>query len=72
MNDPGEYLPTERIGVIVYALALGIRLTTAQVADLCGLRYAGAHRMLCKLSRVIPLAYEDGLWYCIPVRPPRR
>jgi len=57
-----EYVATERVGVIVWHLAHGDALTTAQVADLAGVSRQGAYQMLQKLSRAIPILCFSGEW----------
>lgn len=59
-----EVLPTERTGVIVYVLMShrGQKFTTAQLAQRVGLTHNGAWRMLCKLSRKIPICQEIDGW----------
>ena len=61
-GDDREYVATERVGVIVWQLAHGDALTTAQVAEIAGISYNGAYRMLQKLSRAIPILCFDGEW----------
>ncbi len=55
--------PTERTTLIVLALAGGERLTTRQVAELCGISQHGAWALLCRISAVAPLALYGGEWY---------
>lgn len=57
-----EYVTTERISVIVWQLAEGEALTTAQVAELAGISHDGAYKMLQKMSRAIPILCFDGEW----------
>ena len=57
-----EFIPTERIGLIVWQLAHGEALTVNQVADIAGITYQGAWRMLEKLSRAIPILCFGGEW----------
>lgn len=52
--------PSERVAVIVLALARGRGLTTRQAAELTGLTLNGAFVLLCRISRVLPLRQEDG------------
>lgn len=55
--------PTERTALIVLALAAGKRLTTRQVAEMCGISQHGAWALLCRISAVAPLALYGGEWY---------
>jgi len=57
-----EYITTERVAVIVWQLADGEALTTAQVAEIAGISRQGAFQMLQKLARVIPILCFDGEW----------
>ena len=61
-GDDREYVATERVGVIVWQLAHGDALTTAQVAEIAGVTHEGARQMLLKLSRAIPILCFDGEW----------
>lgn len=62
MSDCEDYVATERVGLIVWHLAHGEALTTAQVAELAGITPSGARRMLYKLSRSIPILCFSGEW----------
>ena len=55
-----EFIPTERVAVIVRRLTLGERMTTVEVAALAGITPAGARMMLGKISRVTPLCQDEG------------
>jgi alkylated DNA nucleotide flippase Atl1 len=57
---------SERVALVVLELATGKRLTTRQVAELCGISRQGAWLLLCRISRVVPLGYGDGVWYFSP------
>ena len=57
-----EYLPTERIGVVAWALCEGERLTVEQVAGLAGTTYQGARQLLLRLSRGVPILCYRGRW----------
>jgi len=67
MVDPveDEYIVTERIAITVYTLCLGGTVTTHDVAGSVGITPNGAWRMLCKLSRVLPLTEDAGRWWLI-------
>lgn len=60
-----DTLPTERVGIVVYTLMRkrGKRYTTAQLAQLTGLRHGSMWAMLAKLSRTIPLHQEVDGWF---------
>ena len=68
MYEAEDLIPTERVAIIVFALALGGTVTTAHVARETGITISGAWRMLNKLSRVLPLTEEDGRWYVFASR----
>jgi len=58
--------PSERVAVIVLALARGRGLTTREAAELTGLTMQGAYVLLCRLSRVLPLCQDaDAQWQLI-------
>ena len=53
----------ERAAKIDFMFAEGHALTTSQVADLVGLTYDGARKLLQVVTRVIPIYQDDsGLW----------
>ncbi len=53
---------TERAAVIMLHLSAGARLTTVEVAQLCGITRQGAYRLLDTMSRVCPLLLDGGAW----------
>lgn len=55
-------ITTERVAVIVYLLARGRKFRTADVAALCGVTRRGAYALMARISRVVPLTFEDGTW----------
>ena len=58
-----DYVTTERVGVVVWLLAAGRAMSTAEVADMTGTTRNGAWRLLSKLCRVLPLYLDDdGIW----------
>ena len=52
--------PIERATVIMAYLTAGERLTTIEVAQLCGITRQGAYRLLDTMSRVCPLLLDGG------------
>ena len=62
-EQENEYVATERAALLGYKFAQGARLTTMEVAVICGLTHSGAWRILDKMSRVLPLLQlDDGKW----------
>jgi hypothetical protein len=59
-----ELLPTERAGIVVYILMAnrGKLFTTAYFAQRVSLNHGSAWKMLCKLSRKIPIVQEIDGW----------
>lgn len=57
-----ESIPTERVATTAWAFAQGESYTTAQVATLTGLTWFGAYKLLCKMSRVLPIYCDHGVW----------
>lgn len=55
-------ITTERTAVIVYLLARGRKFRTAEVAALCGVTRRGAYALMARISRVVPLTFENGEW----------
>jgi hypothetical protein len=64
IDNPEELLPTERAGLVVFILMRHRRqkFTTAEIARTVGLTHNGAWRMLCRLSRNIPIVQEIDGW----------
>ena len=56
---------TERVGVVAWRLALGVRMSTADAAELMGVTRTGAWYTLMKLARVLPIDIVNGCWQCI-------
>lgn len=54
--------PIERATVVMSHLSAGQRLTTLEVAQLCGITRQGAYRLLDTMSRVCPLLLDGGQW----------
>ena len=73
MPPAEDLVPQERAALVAWALCSGEQLTTRQIATKLGVSYAGAWMMLQKLSRVLPITFEDqsngwcgdGYWYRI-------
>ena len=58
---------TERAAIVAWELARGKTLTTEAVAEMVGICYHSAYRMLCKIARVTPVVDEFGSWKAIPL-----
>lgn len=71
VSDEGaeEMIPTERSAKIVWLLCKGHQFTTLEVSIIAGITRQGAHAMLSKMSRVIPLAGPDkgvgNVWHML-------
>jgi hypothetical protein len=57
-----EPIVTERVAIIVWQIAHGKSFTTAEVAIICGMTWDGAHKLLCRVSRILPIYLDDGRW----------
>jgi hypothetical protein len=58
-----DYTSQIRAGLVTYWLCHGEALTTTQVAELTGLTYNGAWKMMCVLSGRLPFYQtDDGEW----------
>lgn len=57
-----EMTPTERIGRATWLLAQGRQVTVRQMAMELEITPRGARAMLERLSRVVPLCDEGGVW----------
>ena len=53
---------TERVALVTYHLMQEKQLTTAQIARIAGMSCNGARRMVCKMSRVVPVTNEGDRW----------
>ncbi len=57
-----DMTPTERIGRATWLLAQGRSVTVRQMATELEITPRGARAMLERLSRVVPLVDDGGLW----------
>ncbi|MCU0503514.1 MAG: hypothetical protein MUC51_17480 [Anaerolineae bacterium] len=64
--DPPD-TATERAALVTWWLAGGLMLSTADAGLLLGLTHDSAYRLLCRLSRVLPI-YQDGNGYWMVLR----
>ena len=64
-----EYTPREKVALVVWHLAHGDGLSTANVAEMTGLTRQGAWELMVCLSRVIPI-YQDNrqIWQVCALR----
>jgi len=64
-----DQTPEERAALVTWHLSHGDAFKTAEVCRMTGLTRQGAYRLLCKLSRVIPV-YQDesGVWQVLAYR----
>jgi len=60
-------IPSERTAVIVWLLANGHKLRTAEIAKLCGISRQGAHAQLSRIARVLPLVLSENEWQLVRV-----
>jgi hypothetical protein len=62
----GERLSTtEAAGKLVWWLAHGEALSNHDAMLVTGLPYETTRKMLERLCRVLPLTFDDGVWYII-------
>ncbi len=62
MCEIDDLVTTERVAVVVQLLVLGRRMTTREVAAVAGINPSSAYHMLGKIGRVLPIAFDDGIW----------
>lgn len=63
MPTEDDYTPTERVGLVVWHLAHGEGMSTANVSEMIGVSRQGAWKLMCALSRVLPFYQDDdGVW----------
>lgn len=55
--------PSIRVARVAVRLAEGERLTTMQVAELCGISRQGAYQLLERISTELALVLDDGEWF---------
>jgi len=57
-----EMIPTERIGRAAWLLAQGRAMTARELAEIVEITPHGAYQMLARLSRVLPICEDGGVW----------
>jgi len=61
--ETDELVITERVTKVVWSLADGDAMRTADAATMTGLTWSGALRLLKRISRMAPIYQdEDGFW----------
>lgn len=60
-----ELLKTEGIGMVAYHLCQGGTVTPRSVAAMVGIRPNGGYKMLCRISRVLPVVNDESGWYLV-------
>lgn len=55
-------LPTERIALCTARLLQGRAMTVRQVAEELEITHSGAAKLLARISRVLPVVDEGGVW----------
>lgn len=63
MIEDDEMVTTERVALVVWQIANGNSLSTADVAKMLCITHSGAWRLLAKLCRVLPVSMTDGVWH---------
>ncbi len=61
-GEESELTQSEGQGRVVWALANGEGLTVRQAAQMAGMTQSGVYRMLCRLSRVLPIYCDNHVW----------
>ncbi|HCS47972.1 MAG TPA: hypothetical protein DIW61_06830 [Candidatus Aminicenantes bacterium] len=58
-----DQTPEERAALVTWHLSHGDAFKTAEVCRMTGLTRQGAYRLMCKVSRVVPIFQDEkGLW----------
>jgi hypothetical protein len=60
--------PEERAALLVWHLAHGEAVTVHYAAQVTGLGYHGAYRLLKGISRVVPIYDDEGIWQVVVMR----
>ena len=55
-------IPTERAAIVTATLLAGRAMTVREVAEAVELTHSGAAKLLARISRVLPVYDEDGVW----------
>ena len=55
-------IPTERAAIVTARLLAGRAMTVREVAEAVELTHSGAAKLLARISRVLPVYDEDGVW----------
>ncbi len=55
-------LPTERIALCTARLMQGRQMTVRQVAEELEITHSGAAKLLARISRVLPVVDDGGVW----------
>lgn len=66
-TEDREYAVTERAAIVSVlllfdALTIDQGISTARIADACYMSESGAYKMMCRIARVQPIIYADGVW----------
>jgi DNA-binding transcriptional regulator LsrR (DeoR family) len=61
ITEESEMVAQERAALAVWLLMQAPR-TTGEIALRVGLSHAGAHAMLQKIARRVPIFFADGIW----------
>lgn len=54
--------PSERVALVVWYMAHGMGLSTREVARLTGLQPRNARELMYRVSRILPVYQEEGVW----------
>jgi hypothetical protein len=60
------FVGAERVAYLTRLLAYGAQLHCSEVAQMFGIRYQTAYRLLISVSRATPVYDEDHLWKMCP------
>ena len=60
--DRDNLTTTEAAGLLLWHLMHGDRLTNLEAAAIIGYEENGAYRLLCRLSRVVPIVIWHVVW----------
>jgi hypothetical protein len=63
-----DYTGQERAALVAWHLAHGDGLTTRQVSEIVGLSWDNAHRLMLRLSRVLPIYQDKHVWQVCALR----
>ncbi len=61
-DDCNEMSAQQRAGLVIWLMARGHSFTTLEIAQITGLKRAGAQQMMNRLCGQVPIVFEHSRW----------